>query len=206
MELFRIQTKCLRLVGLHRTDFLRKPKLFMALYVAIVVCLVFCVAVEAFFISGNLEDVLGSSEAFGPLTTIVLAITKIFTFLAYREKFYELIDRINELATKTHGEDVTELQRVNRIDQNLALLYLAAATFVGVAQNSIPAVADFISFLQGRDVTREMPWKSDYPYDPTQTPAYEITYIIFVAATYFTILISVSKILFILFGTKMSFP
>lgn len=94
------------------------------------------------------------------------------------------MSQIKQLAAEVQGEDIQSLKEVNVIDQTLTGLYLASSWVVGVVQNSIPAVADLWRYTHGQNLTREMPWKSDFPYDPVQSPAYEITNFIFVAATY----------------------
>lgn len=192
MELFRIQSKCLHLVGLHRSNLIHKPKYFFVFYIAMFFAIVYSAVAEASFIIKNKSDILGSSEAFAPLSTITITMIKLVTFLAYREKFYELMDRIKELATEMSDEDLLQLEKVNKIDQSLAVFYLASTSVVAISQNLIPGAADVISFLQRENITREMPWKTEYPYDSTKTPAYEITYLILIMGTYFTLFCFVS--------------
>jgi 7tm Odorant receptor len=192
MELFRIQTKCLHLIGLHRSNLIKKPKHFFVFYVVVFFVMVYSAVAEANFIIKNKSDILGSSEAFGPLSTITITLIKLVTFLVYREKFYELMDRIKEMATEMRGEDLLQLEKVNKIDQSLAMFYLASTSAVAISQNLIPGAADVISFLQRENITREMPWKTEYPYDSTKTPAYEITYLTLMMGTYFTLFCFVS--------------
>jgi odorant receptor len=186
-KFFAIQTKCLHLVGLHRSNLIKKPMGFVVFYFGMVMCMVSCISFEAYYIIKNHKDVLGSSEAFSPLSTIAISMTKLFTFMWYRENFYELMDRIRSMAEETQADEQLKLKKVNQIDQYVAFVYLASSWFVGVVQNSIPAVADFLSYLQGQEIGREMPWKSAYPYDAKLTPAYELSYLNLICVTYFAI-------------------
>jgi 7tm Odorant receptor len=192
MELFRIQKKCLNLIGLHRSNLIHKPKYFFVFYIAVFFVIVYSAVAQASFIIKNKSDILGSSEAFGPFSTITITLIKLITFLAYREKFYELMDSIKELASEMRGEDLLQLEKVNKIDQSLAMFYLAYTSVVAILLNLIPGAADVISFLQRENITREMPWKTEFPYDSTKTPAYEITYLILIMGTYFTLFCFVS--------------
>jgi 7tm Odorant receptor len=191
--IFNIQTKCLHLVGLHRADLIKSPSKFIAFYVAMVMCMISCSCFEAYYIVKNHDDILGSSEAFSPLSTIVISMTKLFTFIFYREEFYELMDRIKNLSEGASAKSLLQIEKANRIDQTMAFLYLASSWVVGVVQNSVPAVTDFVRFLQGQATVREMPWKSAYPYDATLTPAYELSYLNLVCVTYFAIFTFVSQ-------------
>lgn len=193
--LFTIQTKCLHLVGLYRENLIKRPKLLIALYVLIYMIMVSCVIAEGYFIVQNHKDILSSSEAFSPLSTIIITLIKLSTFLLWRENFYELMDEFKQLAADVQASDSMQLMKVNHIDRNLTLIYLASSLFVGIVQNSATAVGDILNVMRGDPAEREMPWKSDFTifgYNPKNTPGYEASYLDLVAVTYFTILIFVS--------------
>jgi hypothetical protein len=190
--LFSIQIKCLHLVGLYRAGLIKRPKLLNLFYLLMAVCMCTCIMAEAFFIIKNHDDVLGSSEAFGPLSTIFLTLIKLFTFLSHRESFYKLMNQIKLLAAEAQIKDSLKIKRVNQIDKVLTMFYVASSLFVIISKNSAPVISDFVKFLRGNAIAREMPWKTAFPYDSTLTPAYELSYINLVAGTYFTVFIFVS--------------
>ena len=187
-SLFSIQSKCFHLVGLHRVELLKSPNLFRVFHGLSILSLVICVVAESYFIIKYHEDVLASSEAFSPLSTVTMTLTKFITFLWSREKFYALMDRLHAMAVRTEGSNLADLKNVNKIDQTLASVYLASTIFVGLVQCIAPIVSDIISFVNGSEMARELPWKSAYPYDATKTPGYEISYFNLVAATHLTVL------------------
>lgn len=189
-ELFGIQIKCLHQVGLHRFSKIQRPKLFAAFRIAVALTIASSGVAEFYFIMKNYKDVLASADAFSTTTTVIITLSKFFTFVAYRNEFYELMDRIKEFYWKNRSE---RLIKVNWIMRNLTILYFISALIVGVVQNCIPLVSDFVYFLQGKEVLREMPWKVAYPYDAKITPAYEATYISLVIATFFIIFVLVNN-------------
>jgi hypothetical protein len=152
-----------------------------------ILSLVICIVAESYFIIKFHEDVLASSEAFSPLSTVTITLTKFITFLWSNKKIYELMDRLQSMADNTKGSNSEVLKKVNQIDQTMTSVYLASTTFVGVVQCIAPIVNDILSFTNGSEMARELPWKSAYPFDATQTPGYEAAYINLVFATYLTV-------------------
>lgn len=73
--------------------------------------------------------------------------------------------------------------------------YLAAGIITGIAINLSPFILNFVNcYFFGADYNYAMPYKSDWPYDTSSEPAYEITYAMFIVATTVSILINVSEV------------
>jgi hypothetical protein len=190
-NIFKIQTKIFRIVGLYRDNLIRRPRLLLIYNIAMFSSLISSGLVEGYFIVQNYEDVLASADAVSTLCTTIITLVKVLSFFAYKEQFYVLMDEIKRLAVEAPARYFLKLGKVNQTDQLLTTFYLVSCMFV-MLQNFSPALSDLVRFLQGGEVLREMPWKASYPYDVTLSPAYEISYFNFIAVTFFIIFVVVS--------------
>lgn len=76
----------------------------------------------------------------------------------------------------------------------MVVIYLLAAFLTCLAYYSNPLVRNAIYwYLFEAAPSHEMPFKSAFPFDTSCSPAYEVTYIAFGAATYVTLFISVRR-------------
>lgn len=188
--IFNVQKKCLHTIGLHRNNLIKHPRLFKVYHVALVSCWLSSLLAEANFVLKNYEAVLESSEAFVPISTILIGLSMFCVFLWYREEFYELIDQITQLADEVDGENIIKIQKVNRIYKIVNLAFLSSALTAGFIQNIIPLLNNFNNFWQGNPMAWDLPWRAAYPYDTQAFPGYEFSYFTLVATT-FTIICSI---------------
>jgi odorant receptor len=191
-SMFDVQVKCLQFVGFHRFNLIKRPKLHRFFDVVNVLFILTCIVSEIAFISTHSQDILAVAEACGPCALEIITIAKTLTILYHREKFYKLTDRVKNLSAEVSIADAFKIDRIAKVSKEFTLLYLSTALFTGVGFCSIPLINDLIDILHGQEPAFEMPMKSTFPFDNTQSPAYEFTYAIFCSATYITILTCVS--------------
>lgn len=186
-KLFSLQVKCLNAIGFNRKRSKQFPIIFQFLHAINVSFVVFAVLTEFTFVCINFNDVLVSAEAFGPLSTEIITIAKLLTFMIYEKDFYKLMDKIQTLS-----RDTKTIHIANKLDQTVTLTYLCSGIFTGVVLCFARLTVDLIgAWFYELELKREMPVKSVLPFDVTSSPAYEITYLLYCCATYVTVIQSV---------------
>lgn len=184
---FAIQEMFLRLVGFHRADSIKFPRAVRAFHFLGMLGVFFCFASESFYIVRNFHDIVGSAEAFAPLSTEIITLVKFFTFYRSQDKFSQIFSQIKEMAKTASWCGIEEIKRVNQLDRTLAKIYFFFAVFLSFAYCAQHLVSSFaMSYFFGNEFTRALPFKSAFPYDETSSPAYEISYFMMIVGTYVT--------------------
>lgn len=192
---FSIPVKCFNLVRFHQIIPVKYRHLSYALQTLAFVSVIICALTESFFIVKNLKNILASAESFTPLSIVIITIFKMFTFYARKEKFYQLMDDINDLADISSTSNLLTLKNVNQFDRGIGLVYFISGSIAGGGYCVTPIISNFVNVLVfGAEFNTEMPFKALFPYDTSKTPVYELSYATFCWATYLTILMNVSYV------------
>jgi hypothetical protein len=209
MENFNIQKKCFMLTFFHRNQ--KFEISFKAVQLMFFTTLTFCVFANSLYVFVHWDEVSEAAEAFGPCTTGSLAFVKMVTFYFLMDKFYGLMEKLNKLSHEglnnfcDQNENLfndfdtvdlsckTMLINANRFDQGIAAAYLISASFTAFSLCLTPVAKNIVIWaFDSDDFNRDMPVKSAFFYDATQSPLYEITYMIFIIGSFGCVLISVS--------------
>lgn len=99
--LMEMQVICLKLFGCQQNArSLRIKKLLNYFVIINVVTICYCLIAELHFVVKNLHNILDTADAAGTFLTEVITLAKFLTFLSQKQKFYELIDKIEALSTR----------------------------------------------------------------------------------------------------------
>lgn len=191
-SLFSIQEKCFCLVGLFRSENVKFPKVFKTLQYFNIFCISYLFVSALKYITEHTDDILASADASSPQFTQFLAMSKLVSLMAGKDKFYQLMDDIKTLAKNVDKSVEGKLNRVNMYYKVLTVIYFVSTILTGVGYVVRPIVANLVNLARGFDYDYEMPFKGSFFYDITYWPAYLLTYIIFSYTPYVCIVISVS--------------
>lgn len=97
---FATQVKCFHLIGQHRSDLMIHPNIWRYFNFFGFLSILVSVLSETYFIVENHRNVLASAESFGTLSTEIITLTKLITFIASKEKFYRMIEKLGEITWK----------------------------------------------------------------------------------------------------------
>jgi uncharacterized membrane protein YjgN (DUF898 family) len=98
MDLFYVQNKCFSLTFFHRNRKIERVlKIMQPSFLAI---LSYTVILQMIFVCMNFDDVLEASEGFGACATASLGLTKMVTFYMFMERFYEFMEKLDELSNQ----------------------------------------------------------------------------------------------------------
>lgn len=149
---------------------------------------------EIYFIIHNIEDILGATEASAPLAGHIIYFSRFFTLYFSKRSFYDILDRITALAQSiTTTSNLIVLKQVNLHDHKFALTFLIAALTTVGEHCTKPIILNLIGiFIYGSKFNPEMPFKSSFPYDVENSPAYEVSYAIFCYACFISVISTLS--------------
>jgi hypothetical protein len=204
---FKIHKISMKLVGLTRRD------IFGILYHCFSFGIIFyCEFFGILYIFRHRKNVLEVAEAFGTKLTAFLGTVKMLTFLLRHGEIELLKKKVEELGDgglhlmfsissesdcffEDLPEQIQQIESVNEYDTKISTFYLISGASAGIFYNVRP-LFNFIVFtlILHQPFVSEMPMKSEFFYDISKSPAYELTYLAFAFVTFKIAITSVSLI------------
>lgn len=192
-SLFALQVKGLQIIGLLRDEDIKNKTFNRMLHFCCLFSITFCFTFEGYFIANYYSDILGSAEAFAPFSSEIITYVKFSTIYFSKEKIYEIMDQLKKMALESDAYGVNVIRKINQIDKFITLSYCLAASLTGVGYLIAPLISNFVRIVvYGLEYDYDMPFKAAYPYNIASSPAYELTYLMFISASHFTVAINVS--------------
>lgn len=180
---------CFRMIGFNREAAIKNPAVLRLIHKLIAFVIFLVIIVEAFFIATHLDDLLASAECFGPLSIEIITLSKFVTFFIYENKFYQLMDKVGTLSNQLTLNELFVIEKVSKLEKRFTLVYLVSAIVTGVTLCVAPILASVINHAE----SIELPVKAVFPYNTTNSPAFELTFTILSFATYVTVFTCVSS-------------
>lgn len=94
---FSIQIKGFQLLGLKRDNLKDKPRFLLLKYIFLAFPLTFTIFSNSYYCIQNYHNVFALAEAVGILLTGILSFSKMIAFCASKERFFVVIDDLNEI-------------------------------------------------------------------------------------------------------------
>lgn len=191
-NLFSIQDKCFKLVGLYGPLSNVNPKLSKVWQGLNLFGITFLFYSASKFIWENIDDVLASADASGPQFTECIAMSKLVVLLTSKEKLYDFMDEIKILTKNVDKSKIDKMKRVNQFDRMTTFMYLASTLLTGGGYIVKAIVSNVMDLIKGNCFPYIIPFKASFHYDLMHWPAFLVTYAIFSYIIYAVIFISVS--------------
>lgn len=186
--MFEFQLKCFLMIGFNREASIKYSKVQQKLRGTIALIICAAIIAEASFIATNLDDLLASAECFGPLSIEIITLSKLFTFIVYEQKFYQLMDQVEALANQLTAEELIIIESTSKLEKRFTIVYLVSGIVTGVTLCVAPIIVSVIN----NEPMVELPVKAVFPFNASESPAYELTFIVLSFATYASVFICVS--------------
>jgi hypothetical protein len=174
MDIFYYQLKGIKILGLGREPPTKILKILLSIYrFFMVIYLFYFLFMYIFFIAEHYNDFMEIALTVTSLGVDIICVAKVFTFWYYLERFYALLDKIQQSAFK--NEHTKKANRLGGIFTKVFLIQLSSAATL---YNVTPILLNLFNYLMyGSEWTPDMPLKFKSFYDVSKSPAYEITYL-----------------------------
>lgn len=190
---FEYQIKFINYCGILESPSKKWRNFFNILQIFNVIVNVYCLITLLTFMAENYSNILDISECMAPVITTIMSLMKFSLLYFYTDDIFELIRGIKRLNLKWKYSKYSYLiKEANRLDKLLLSLLLGCCFIGGVGYLTIPFVKNFYGLFFGSMLAHDMPYKTAFFYDVTQSPAYELTYLVQCYWTYITIALNVS--------------
>jgi hypothetical protein len=211
-KLFKIPSICYRVSG-----FSGRTKFFQFIQWFLILSNTYAGFSELWFVIKHRDSLIEAADACGTLVSAILVQPKALVYMFKREKFERLREKIKILVDEglwerrissfpnlsslfslnsvddKHSYDVT---RINEFNTKISGLYLVSAASTGSGYVVRPLIA-FVVYhliLHQPYVFAAMPTGSEFFYDISKSPAYELTYFVCSSSIFLRVLMSVSQL------------
>ncbi|XP_030243346.1 odorant receptor 82a [Drosophila navojoa] len=189
-RLFQLQENCLRLMG-HNMESSGEGSPSLGL--RHVVSLVFVLSAEypmLSYVVYNRDDMELITACLSVAFTNLVTVTKIWTFLAYKRSFFQMMQSFRQLDSKSqHGtEGYGYVEHGNKLATLLGRAYCLSCGFTGLYFMLGPIIKIVTNNWRGVPYDRELPMPMKFPFNDVESPGYEIGFIYTLFVTIFVVL------------------
>uniref|UniRef100_A0A2C9H5S0 Odorant receptor n=1 Tax=Anopheles merus TaxID=30066 RepID=A0A2C9H5S0_ANOME len=141
VDFFRVQSICLRAIGIARTDSFRGRVLFAFSFFTVLVMKLGTVM----FAFKHIDQIMLLCDCLGPTFTAYLGLVRQYNLLLHRSELWSIVDEFAALKNSLQSSEIRIVQKYNRIDRFLAWAYLITAMSTGVLFVGVALVLVFLS-------------------------------------------------------------
>uniref|UniRef100_A0A336MIW5 Odorant receptor n=1 Tax=Culicoides sonorensis TaxID=179676 RepID=A0A336MIW5_CULSO len=146
-----------------------------------------CVAAEFSFAFENTSNLQLILDSLCPAFTKMCIAIKLFFIVWRRNEFYkilkELSDYYMEMSVK---DDIEFIKRLAVIAFKICFILTVFSEMTGVFFDVLPVSMNIYRILTGQETIAELPFRSIWPWKTSETPGYEITYLLLVYSSWLT--------------------
>lgn len=189
--MFEVPTKGLGLMGFFSKEkYLRYPRAVKYIHWFSFFIIITSIVEELSFISTNLSNVMAAAECMGALAAEIISLPKLLALIFYKDKFFELMERIRKLSDDYECSIPFKTQKFNKFYTSLFLL---STSLTGMSLCIAPVANDCFGYLfLGKTFGNNLPMLIWAPFNTSNSPGYEVIYLQLIIATYFTVYLNVS--------------
>uniref|UniRef100_A0A182N1X3 Uncharacterized protein n=1 Tax=Anopheles dirus TaxID=7168 RepID=A0A182N1X3_9DIPT len=128
VDFFRVQSICLRAVGVSRIDTRTGRVLFAFCFFTVLVMKLGTIM----FAVNHFDEIMLLCDCLGPTFTAYLGLVRQYNLRHHRHEIWSLVDEFDALKRSLKAAEIRIVEKYNRIDRFLAWAYLIAAMSTGV--------------------------------------------------------------------------
>lgn len=179
-------------MGFYRAGFIKYPNLFRVIHFFNLFSLTFMAFGELNFIAKNYQNILLATQASAPIFTMVALYSKIVFIYKSRFSLYQFYDGLKALTIEAKILNPEIINKIAKIDQLSALCYMFATIVAALPYVFAPAISNLMNFIYATgEFNYELPIKSLYPFNISQSLIYELTYGLQVYGTFLAVVVGV---------------
>ncbi|XP_059621793.1 odorant receptor 22c [Phlebotomus argentipes] len=135
----------------------------------------------------NIDDLPLVCDSFCPSSTKMVTAMKVLLLTARRRRVHKVLQTLRHLyLAETDAENIAINARLSHFSRTITLILATLTSATCCSYVFIPIGKYLWAKHTGGETLRELPFKSVFPYDASQSPVYEITYIILSYSGYIT--------------------
>ncbi|XP_041769573.1 odorant receptor 47a-like [Anopheles merus] len=169
VDFFRVQSICLRAIGIARTDSFRGRVLFAFSFFTVLVMKLGTVM----FAFKHIDQIMLLCDCLGPTFTAYLGLVRQYNLLLHRSELWSIVDEFAALKNSLQSSEIRIVQKYNRIDRFLAWAYLITAMSTGVLFVGVALVLVFLS----EKSDWKLPLLMDFPFDVKHPVTFTIFFV-----------------------------
>ncbi|KAL7027212.1 hypothetical protein ACKWTF_005364 [Chironomus riparius] len=180
MEVFHLEKKILKYCGIERNPSKRMKYVLNVLKLLNYFAMIFCILTSAFYVLAT-KDILDIAESMATGTTAFIMLIKYAVFCRKSEEIFASMDEIEEL--NENYKDLKNALAILSESKKLSVIMTTPLKWGCIVTPIFyimkPLTIDIIYyFYYGIATARGVPFKAKFFYDVTQSPAYELTFLI----------------------------
>lgn len=137
-----------------------------------------------YFYYRNLDDFDQSTLVIGPLTNILMQLIKVNIILIQNDNLVNLYEKLERICANPNNSNYKNTTKIEKYLELFVRIYLGFVAFVCVAISTNPLLVQLIEYLNTGNVVKyrfELPFPYASPFvDLNSSPAYELTFILFI--------------------------
>uniref|UniRef100_A0A182PGB0 Uncharacterized protein n=1 Tax=Anopheles epiroticus TaxID=199890 RepID=A0A182PGB0_9DIPT len=169
VDFFRVQSICLRAIGISRNDSLAARVLFAFSFFTVLVMKLGTVM----FAVKHIDEIMLLCDCLGPTFTAYLGLVRQYNLRLHRTELWSIVDEFETLKQSLKLSEIRIVQKYNRIDRFLAWAYLITAMSTGVLFVGVAIV--LVALSEKSDW--KLPLLMDFPFDVKQPVTFTIFFV-----------------------------
>uniref|UniRef100_A0A182IK78 Uncharacterized protein n=1 Tax=Anopheles atroparvus TaxID=41427 RepID=A0A182IK78_ANOAO len=180
VDFFRVQSICLRAIGISRNETHRVRALFALSFFSVL----FMKLGTVLFAARHIDEIMLLCDCLGPTFTAYLGLVRQYNLRHHRTELWAIVDEFAALKGALVPAEVRILQRYNRFDRFLAWAYLISAMATGV----LFVAAALVRVAIAEPADWKLPLLMAFPFDTTHPVTFTVLFVWCAIAIFWVVL------------------